>query len=109
MAFDDNPLTFFDAEDPDNSWVGLAISAEEDLKEIQYIFRNDDNNIRIGDDYELFYWDNDMWNSLGFQKASNDFLEYNNCPTNTLFLLKNYSRGKEERIFTYENDEQIWW
>ena len=34
---------------------------------------------------------------------------YDNVPGNALLLLRNHTKGKEERIFTYENDEQIWW
>jgi len=36
-------------------------------------------------------------------------LHYDNVPGNALLLLRNHTKGKEERIFTYENDEQIWW
>lgn len=32
-----------------------------------------------------------------------------NVPTNALLLLRNHTKGKEERIFTYENGEQVWW
>ena len=28
---------------------------------------------------------------------------------NALFVLKNLTKGVETRIFTYENDEQVWW
>lgn len=31
------------------------------------------------------------------------------CPSNALFRLRNLTRGKEERIFTYDNGEQVWW
>jgi hypothetical protein len=26
-----------------------------------------------------------------------------------LYLLQNLTKGKEERIFTYENGKQVWW
>ena len=26
-----------------------------------------------------------------------------------LLLLKDLTKGEEERIFTYENDKQVWW
>ena len=32
-----------------------------------------------------------------------------NVPTNALLLLRNHTKGKEERIFTYEGGEQVWW
>ena len=36
-------------------------------------------------------------------------LYVDNVPTNALLLLRNHTKGKEERIFTYENGEQVWW
>lgn len=68
----------------------------------------DSNNICKGDTYELFYWD-DEWIGLGRKEAETDSLVYENVPTDALLWLHNYTRGKEERIFTYENGRQIWW
>ena len=48
--------------------------------------RNDDNNIRIGDTYELFYWDMD-WVSLGKQIADDFNLTFHHVPQNALLLL----------------------
>ena len=76
----------------------------------RYLPRNDDNFIKEGELYELFYWDNNQWNSLGKQTGtSKQYLEYTNAPLNSLFWLRNLTKGKEERIFTYENGEQVWW
>jgi hypothetical protein len=36
-------------------------------------------------------------------------LSYENAPINALFWLRNHTAGVEERIFTYENGEQVWW
>jgi len=36
-------------------------------------------------------------------------LVYDNVPANALLLLHNHTKGKEERIFTYEGGRQIWW
>lgn len=49
--------------------------------------------------------------SLGKQMGSNETyrLTYNNVPTNALLLLRNLTKGTEERIFTYEKGEQVWW
>ena len=77
---------------------------------VEYAFRSDDNNIRIGDVYELFYWkDESGWESLGKKKAENMNLYYDNIPSHALLLLRDHTRGKEERIFTLENGEQVWW
>ena len=37
------------------------------------------------------------------------YLEYDNVPDNALLLLRNLTKGKEERIFTYEDGKQVWW
>lgn len=68
----------------------------------------DSNNVCPGDTYELFYWD-DEWKGLGRQTAEADSLIYDSVPCGALLWLHNYTRGKEERIFTYENGKQIWW
>jgi hypothetical protein len=65
---------------------------------------------RAGDEYELFYWSQSGWTSLGSQIGdSTGELIYENCPTNALFWLRNHTRGKEERIFTYENGKQVFY
>jgi hypothetical protein len=66
------------------------------------------NNIFPNMHYELFYWDN-KWLSAGKQVSTKTYLTYQNMPSNTLFWLKNLDKGKQERIFTYENEKQIWW
>ncbi|MDR0572687.1 MAG: hypothetical protein LBG96_01425 [Tannerella sp.] len=47
--------------------------------------------------------------TIGQQTASGAVLYYENVPTNALFLLRNLTKGEEERIFTYENGKQVWW
>ena len=80
------------------------------LSGVEFQFRNDDNLIREGELYELFYFIDKGVESLGKQYGtSQQVLIYENVPENALFWLRNYTRGKEERIFTYENGEQIWW
>ena len=75
---------------------------------VMYPF-NDDNYIVIGDTYELFYNDNGRWVSLGKKLAKENKLVYRNVPANALLLLHNLTKGKEERIFTYESTRQVWW
>lgn len=36
-------------------------------------------------------------------------LTFNNVPDNALLILRDHTRGKEERIFLYEDNEQIWY
>jgi hypothetical protein len=104
--FDGDPLTFFDAKEANGAWAGLDLGEPRTIKKINYVFRNDDNNIRLGDEYELFYWD-DRWHSLGKRVADKNVLEYKNIPVGVLFWLRNYTRGKEERPFIYIDDTQL--
>ena len=46
---------------------------------------------------------------IGKQKAQNIRLVYKDVPTSGLYYLKNLTKGKDERIFTYKNGKQIWW
>lgn len=107
-VFDRDLLTFFDAPVSQGSWVGMDFGKPVSIEEIVYTGRGDGNTIDIGDTYELFYWDNG-WRSLGQQKASTVWLRYENVPCGTLYWLRDLTKGREERIFTYENEEQNWW
>jgi hypothetical protein len=107
-VFDDDWLTFYDswAAAP---WVGMDFGSPIKIAKARCIPRSDDNNIHVGDEYELKYWNRDDWESLGRQVASDNLLIYENVPGNALLWLQNLSRGKQERIFTYENGKQVFW
>jgi hypothetical protein len=108
-AFDGDPLTFFDAQIPSEAWVGMDFGEPVAMKRINFAPRSDGNCVIIGNEYELFYFEKNQWNSLGRKKADNVHIDYDNCPQNALFLLHNHTAGVQERIFTYENGEQVWW
>lgn len=75
------------------------------IGKIIYLPRSDGNCIRIGDEYELLYWQNNDWQTLGKQVPNRVMLTYEGCPANALFLLRDCTKGKEERFFTYEKGE----
>ena len=106
-VFDGKTWTSFDYKEPSGGWAGLDLGESKTIAKIIYSPRNRDNYIRPGDTFELFYMDRE-WKSLGIVKSESDSLLYKGVP-NTLLYLKNHSRGKQERIFTYENGNQIWW
>ena len=115
-AFDGDVLTRYCWEDKEYKWAkeyvwaGMEFDSPKQIDKIVYLIRNDDNCIRDGELYELFYWNN-KWVSLGQQTGSSKTykLTYKNVPTHALFLLRNLTKGVEERIFTYENGKQVWW
>ena len=111
-AMDGNMETWFQKQKNTVGWVGLDLGKgnEHIITRVRFCPRSDTNFILKGDTYELLYWNGDDWNSHAIKKASEfNAIEFKNVPTETFYLLKNHSRGKEERIFTYENGKQIWW
>ena len=107
-VFDNDPLTYLDVPHGINLWVGIDLGRSVQIKSVGFCPRNDDNGISPGDIYELFWWDN-QWKSLGVKRATEYALQYDNVPKNALLWLRNRTRGKEERPFTYENGIQVWW
>jgi hypothetical protein len=109
-AFDGNPLTLFSARTKSVGWVGMAFDSPQTIGRIMLLPWNDDNHICFGEQYELYYWNEGKFTSLGKRIGDRSHvLEYDNVPVNSLFLLRNHSKGKEERIFTFENGKQVWW
>lgn len=104
---DNDPTTTFFKQFP--FWIGIDIrQCLRELIGMQILLWNDCNRVTKGHDYELFYFDHE-WHSLGQQKADHDWLDYKNVPQNALLLLRDYTKGKEERVFVYEKGKQIWW
>ena len=107
-VFDGDALTYYASCFPDTGWVGLDLGKPETILRVVYAPRNDDNYINKGNHYELFYWDNE-WKSLGEKIGTGEILVYDGVPSNCLLFLKNHTKGREERVFTYENGKQVWW
>lgn len=107
-VIDGEPLSFYSLKGGIDVWVGIDLGRIRDIGFIEFAPRNDDNSISIGDSYELFYWNNE-WISLGKKVATDYVLEYNNSPKGALLWLRNQTKGREERPFTYEDGKQIWW
>ena len=108
-AFDQDALTCFDAPEPDGGWLGMDFGEPVCIDRVTCIPRSDDNAIFPGQEYELMYWNKTGWVSLGKHVARDKVVVYDNVPENALLILRNRSKGKQERIFTYENGKQVWW
>ncbi|MFV0503587.1 MAG: hypothetical protein ACK5LT_06425 [Lachnospirales bacterium] len=89
-------------------WIGVDYGSPRSISQLYLCPRTDKNGIYPDMDYELLYWDN-KWMPTGIINTNRGYLSYANLPKNTLFWLRNYTEGKEERIFTYEDGKQIWW
>lgn len=108
-VFDGDILTGFHAQGADGQWVGMQLDKSSNVGRIRFIARNDGNTIEKGDLYALCYWDNCQWNEVERKVATGDVLTINNVPAGGLYILHDLTKGKEERLFTYENGKQIWW
>jgi hypothetical protein len=104
-AFDGNIATNLNA--PAGSWVAIDYGKPVNVPKIRFLVRNDLNIIEIGDVYELYYFDFG-WQSLGSKRADKNYIVYDSVPDNALLLLRDLTKGKEERIFIYQNNKQEW-
>lgn len=90
-------------------WVGVDFGIPTVVNKVRYLPANDKNTITPDKTYELFYWTGE-WTSLGVQKATKHALNFEKTPTGGIYWLHCRDCGSfEERPFTYENNEQIWW
>ncbi len=89
-------------------WIGFDFGRQKRIYALGVCPRNDKNNIIKGLDYELFYW-NKKWISLGIKTAKDYHLVFDNVPQNALLYVRCVTEGNENRIFTYEKNQQVWW
>lgn len=87
----------------------MKLKTPKQVSKLRFIPRNDGNCIEVGDKYELVYWTNGTWKVLATLTAKENVLKLKNMPSGGLYVLKNLTKGHEERIFTYEEDKQVWW
>ena len=110
--FDSDVLTYYisqPAQDGSN-WVAVDFKKPECISKVRFLPRNDDNFVREGEVYQLFYWNGAGWKLIEETKGNREGILYiDNVPVDALLLLHNVTRGVEERIFTYENGMQVWW
>ncbi len=105
-VFDGNTETSFEYAEEGIGWAGMDFGRPMRVEKAVYTPANRVNFIYKGYDYELYYWADGRWNSLGRQTATADSLVYR-APVNALLYLKCHSEGKEERIFEYKDEKQI--
>ena len=111
MAMDGDYNTYFSKPKNTQGYVGLDLgpNGHSYITRVRFAPRSDSNFILPNNMYELCYWDKGKWISKGKQIAKDLIITFENVPSNTCYILHNLSNGVEERIFTYENEEQIWW
>lgn len=105
-VFDGDDKTSFNYMEADTGWAGLDFGKPIRVRKAVYTPRNQVNFIYKGYDYELFYWGDGRWNSLGRQTATADSLLYQ-APVNALLYLQCHTEGKDEHVFEYKDGKQI--
>ena len=106
-AYDGDPLSSMIRREPGFSF-GIDLGARQEISRIVYFAANDGNFVVPGDEYELFYHDGG-WQTLGRVKSDGYRLTFDNVPEDALLILRNHSKGSEERPFIYEHGRQVWW
>jgi len=67
------------------------------------------SHLTVGTVYELFYFADGDWQSLGKATASDTPLEFEFVPGGALYWLVAEGSRRDERIFTIEDGVQTWW
>jgi hypothetical protein len=107
-VFDGDIFTFYDAAEPDGSWVGLDLGAPQTVAEIRYFPRHEGNCIYEGHIYDLFHWQGIGWQLYEQQVATSHFLDFR-IPAGGLYYLKSNTTGNTTQWFTIdENGKQVW-
>lgn len=106
-CFDGDPLTYFLSKEMGDTII-FDFGKPTPLTHVVCVPRNDDNFIRVGDEYELFYFDKSQgWILLMRQKATQVTIPCH-VPAGALLLLSDRTRGKEEQIFYFNNHKQTY-
>lgn len=109
-AFDGDVLTAVSFTHENEAWVGMDFGEPTAVDKIRYSPRSDGNMIEPGDEYELTYWSDSRWKSLGCKTATTVSIEWNGVPAGGVYVLLNKTKGNSVRIFLLnENGEQEWW
>lgn len=105
MMFDNNPLSYIATR----GYLYLDLGKPATVSGISIMTRNDDNYIVPGERYELLYMDMSGWVPVGAKTATDNVITFDGVPEGALYWLRNLTKGREERIFSYENGTQVWW
>ena len=108
-VIDGDALTYYQTKKSDYATLTFDFGKPVAVAKIKYLPRNDDNHVTAGHRYRLDYYDRDGAHTVGEQTATTDSVTFVNVPTGALYILHDLTKGKEERIFTFENGKVRWW
>jgi hypothetical protein len=106
--FDDEPASYCGGKD---YFVGYEFDKPVTISKVEFQPRNDDNAIRIHDNYTLFGWLNNSWLAIERKEAKDTLLYFHKAPKNCLFFLKDNTRGSEHHVFAMDEKglNQLWY
>ncbi|THG52698.1 hypothetical protein E5990_04895 [Muribaculum caecicola] len=105
-AFDGDLLTSYSAPVGQGAWIGLDFGLPVEVGRVRYTSRGDGNCVEPGDEYELLYWADGAWQTVGKKRALGVGITFDNVPAGALYLLVDRTKGVEHRIFTYADGRQ---
>jgi len=88
--------------------VGYSFDKPQYISEIAVQARNDGNQIVVGDEYQLMFYDKG-WKDLGYKTALKQELIFDNVPSGGLYWLKNITKGDEELPFMFDAEGNQYW
>ena len=107
-VIDGDALTYYQTKKSDDCTLTFDFGKPVAVAKIKYLPRNDDNHVSEGHRYRLDYYDHDGAHTAGEQVATTNSVTFTGVPSNALYILHDLTKGREERIFTYESDKQVW-
>lgn len=107
-AFDHDELTFYESSVADGGWIAADFGKPVAIDKILYSPRGDDNNVVPGHQYRLDYYDGGRPVKGEPVTAAGGSVTFAGVPAHALYILHDLTKGKEERVFTYEDGQVCW-
>ena len=90
------------------SFQNMEVRSTTRMKISNLTGENDITNLKPGKEYELYYW-HKGWKNAAKDTFNKNELHFEQIPENGLYWLREKDSEKEERIFIYRNQQQIWY
>jgi len=92
-----------------DGYIAFDFGEPVQIDRVACIKRGDDNGITPGNEYELYVWLDDEWQSVGKKTANDISITFDNVPCDALLLIRNLTYGRENRPFLYKDGIPVWY
>jgi len=106
-VFDGDIRTNYLNHEKEPSWLGMKFDEPQKISKIKYLHADSYNIVEPIHEYELLYWKDNSWVSLGRKISQDDYIDYD-APKNALLLLICDNEERQSMVFFMRNGEQIW-